>query len=147
MITKIRRSTHKSVSTAKKAATPRPPKAQVPDRAGPPKVVLLPLASLEADPANARVHPDKHVRQIAASITAFGFNVPILIDHQNQVIAGHGRLLAAKLLGWPSVPTITLEHLSENQVRAYRIADNRLTDNSTWNERLLAEQLQILSST
>lgn len=105
----------------------------------------LTIGSLIPDPKNARQHPDRHVRQLAKSIQAFGFNCPILIDAHNQVVAGHGRLLAAKSLGWSEVPTIRLEHLTPDQVRAYRIADNRLTDCSTWDDRLLAEQLKVLS--
>lgn len=123
--------------------------AAAPDRGGAAnsgRIVNAPIASLTPDPGNARAHPRKHVEQIAASIAAFGFNVPVLIDIHNTVIAGHGRLLAAKHLGWTSVPTITLEHLTPAQVQAYRIADNRLTDCSTWNERLLAEQLQQLTA-
>src|SRR5690606_4908568 len=91
-------------------------------------VANLAVSALIPDPKNARQHPDRHVRQLAKSIQAFGFNCPVLIDADNQVIAGHGRLLAAKSLGWSEVPTIRLEHLSPDQVRAYRIADNRLTD-------------------
>ena len=105
----------------------------------------LPLGDLRLDPKNPRAHSDKQVRQIANSIEAFGFNVPILIDRQLQVIAGHGRVLASKLLGLAEVPTICLEHLTETQRRAFMIADNRLTENSTWDERLLGEQLKILS--
>lgn len=105
----------------------------------------LPIGSLIPDPKNARQHPDRHVRQLAKSIQTFGFNCPVLIDVQNHVIAGHGRLLAAKFLDWSEVPTIRLEHLTPDQVRAYRIADNRLTDCSTWDDRLLAEQLKVLS--
>lgn len=103
------------------------------------------IADLVPDPKNARQHPPKHIKQLAKSIEVFGFNVPILIDAQQQVIAGHGRLLAAQHLGWTEVPTITLEHLTPDQVRAYRIADNRLTDCSTWDDQLLAEQLLSLS--
>jgi DNA modification methylase len=105
----------------------------------------LPLGKLRPDPKNPRAHGDKQVRQIANSIEAFGFNVPILIDRHMQVIAGHGRVLASKLLGLTEVPTICLEHLTEAQRRAFMIADNRLTENSTWDARLLGEQLKILS--
>jgi len=103
------------------------------------------IASLHPDPANARVHTQKHVQQLARSIEAFGFNCPILIDDHANVVAGHGRLLAAQQLGWKQVPTIRLEHLTPSQVRAYRLADNRLTDCSTWDDRLLAQQLKVLS--
>ncbi|MFL6387934.1 MAG: site-specific DNA-methyltransferase [Terriglobales bacterium] len=85
------------------------------------------------------------MRQIASSIKTFGFNVPVLVDGQQRVIAGHGRIEAARLLGLESVPTISLEHLSEAQIRAFMIADNRLTENATWNQSLLAEQFKELS--
>jgi ParB-like chromosome segregation protein Spo0J len=78
-------------------------------------------------------------RQIADSITAFGFNVPILIDRDGNVIAGHGRLLAAKQLGWREVPTLCLDHLSRAHARAFMIADNRLTEIASWDDRLLAQ--------
>lgn len=104
-----------------------------------------PLSELRPDPRNPRTHTAKQIRQIARSIEAFGFNVPILLDEQNQVVAGHGRLLAARHLGWQEVPTIALEHLNSDQVKAFRVADNRLTEISEWDDRLLAEQLKELS--
>ena len=76
---------------------------------------------------------------------AFGFNVPVLVDANLSVIAGHGRVMACQQLGWKQVPTICLEHLSEAQARAFMIADNRLTENSVWDDRLLAAQLKDLS--
>jgi ParB-like chromosome segregation protein Spo0J len=85
------------------------------------------------------------IRQIAASIEAFGFNVPVLVDSNLKVDAGHGRLLACPQLGRESVPTICLEHLSEAQARAFMIADNRLTEISTRDDHLLAAQLKTLS--
>jgi DNA modification methylase len=109
-------------------------------------VVDLPIADLRLDPNNPRLHPRKQIRQIARSIETFGFNVPVLIDAQGQLIAGHGRVLAAQLLGVTHVPTIRLEHLTEAQTRAFMIADNRLTENSVWDEHLLAEQLKELST-
>jgi len=69
----------------------------------------------------------------------------VLIDAKRKVIAGHGRIMACKELGWTEVPTISLEHLSEAQARAFMIADNRLTENSVWDDRLLGEQLKELS--
>lgn len=104
-----------------------------------------PLSSLQLDPRNPRLHSDKQIGQIADSIRSFGFNVPVLIDAQLRVIAGHGRLRACELLGITEVPTIQLEHLSEHQVRAFMIADNRLTENAQWDDQLLGEQLKILS--
>jgi hypothetical protein len=103
------------------------------------------IAELRLDPKNPRVHSLRQIRQIARSIEAFGFNVPVLVDSHLKVIAGHGRILACRQLGWCEVPTIRLEHLSEAQARAFMIADNRLTENSTWDDRLLAEQLHDLS--
>ncbi len=104
------------------------------------------LSELRLDPNNPRTHSQKQIRQIAHSIQTFGFNVPILVDSKGKVIAGHGRVMACQQLGWTEVPTITLEHLSEAQAKAFMIADNRLTENSTWDDRLLAEQLKELSA-
>jgi hypothetical protein len=109
------------------------------------EVTYLRTSSLQPDPRNPRVHSDKQVHQIAQSIESFGFNVPLLIDDQQMVIAGHGRLQAARRLGWETVPAIRLGHLTESQRAAFLIADNRLTENSTWDERMLGEQLKILS--
>ena len=90
---------------------------------------------------NPRTHSDDQVAQIAASIKEFGFTNPILLDGENGVIAGHGRLAAAKLLGLRTVPCIELGHLSEAQKRAYIIADNKLALNGLWNEELLRLEL------
>jgi DNA modification methylase len=104
------------------------------------------IAELTLDPTNPRSHSPRQVRQIARSIEVFGCNVPILIDGAGKIIAGHGRIMACKQLGWSQVPTICLDHLTETQARAFQIADNRLSENSIWNERLLAEQLQSLAA-
>lgn len=104
-----------------------------------------PIATLRPDPKNPRLHSPKQIRQIARSIQTFGFNVPVLINAQGQLIAGSGRFLAAQQLAFKQVPTITLEHLTEDQIRAFVIADNRLTENSAWDDQLLAEQLRTLS--
>jgi ParB-like chromosome segregation protein Spo0J len=106
---------------------------------------LPPLEDLKLDPANPRVHTAQQVRQIARSIKAFGFNVPVLVDTNLKVVAGHGRILAAKKLGCAEIPTIRIDHLSEAQVRAFAIADNRLSEIATWDDKLLAEQLKALS--
>src|SRR5579863_3607799 len=108
-------------------------------------VVYLPITALRLDPANPRVHSARQIRQIARSIDAFDFSVPILADEEKTVIAGHGRILAARQLGLTEVPVILLEHLSEAQRRAFMIADNKLTENAEWDEHLLAEQLRDLS--
>jgi DNA modification methylase len=109
------------------------------------ELIYRPIGALKLDPRNPRVHSLRQIRQIARSIESFGFNVPVLVDGQLKVVAGHGRVMACQLLGWTEVPTICLDHLSEAQARAFMIADNRLTENSVWDDRLLAEQLKQLS--
>src|SRR5690348_9346315 len=90
---------------------------------------------------NARTHSEAQVAQIAASIRAFGFTNPIPVDGERGVIAGHGRLLAARKLGMAEVPTIELSHLSPAQKRAYVLADNRLALSAGWDEDLLRIEL------
>ena len=99
------------------------------------------VASLVPDRRNARTHPKRQVEQIAASIREFGFANPILIDAEDTIIAGHGRLLAAKALGMTEVPTIALPHLTEAQKRALRIADNRIALGAGWDLDLLKLEL------
>jgi ParB-like chromosome segregation protein Spo0J len=86
---------------------------------------------------NPRTHSDAQIAQIAASISAFGFNNPILVDTKAGILAGHGRLLAARKLGLKEVPVIVLDHLTEAQKRAYIIADNQLALNAGWDDELL----------
>jgi len=109
------------------------------------KIVYRQIDTVKLDPANPRRHSKKQVRQIANSIEAFGLITPILIDRNGNVIAGHGRLLACRLLGITEVPTLCLDHLTPAQARAFMIADNRLTEIATWDDRLLAQQLKDLS--
>lgn len=108
-------------------------------------VIYRPIAALTLDPRNPRRHDRKQIRRIAHSIQTFGFNVPVLVDRDFKVIAGHGRILACCELGWETVPTICLEHLTERQAKAFMVADNRLAEISVWDDRLLAEQLKELS--
>jgi DNA modification methylase len=105
---------------------------------------MMPVASLAAYAANARMHPSEQVAQLATSIAEFGFNVPVLVDDAGVLIAGHGRVLAAKALGLDAVPAIRLGHLTEAQARAFRLADNQLALNSVWDESLLAAELREL---
>ncbi len=93
---------------------------------------------------NPRTHSEAQVAQIAASLAEFGFNNPILVDTQSGIIAGHGRLLAARKLQLPKVPVIVLDHLSEAQKRAYILVDNRLAENAGWDEELLRLELAAL---
>ena len=94
---------------------------------------------------NSRTHSDIQVSQIAASIQEFGFTNPVLIDEDDHIIAGHGRVLAAKRLGMDSVPCMRLSHLSETQQRAYVIADNQLALNAGWNFDILAVEIDELN--
>lgn len=104
------------------------------------------ISDLRPDPKNARKHPPAQVRQIAASIEAFGFNTPILVDRDNLIISGHGRLLALKKLGRSHAPVLRLEHLSPQAARAFAIAENRLVETSVWDEAILSEHFQALSA-
>lgn len=96
---------------------------------------------------NARTHSKKQLRQIAESIRTFGFTNPVLIDRSGTILAGHGRVEAAKLIGLATVPCVRLEHMTEDQKRAYVIADNKLALNAGWDDTILAEELQALLAT
>ena len=109
-------------------------------------MVYRPMTDLTLAPQNPRVHTKKQVRQIADSIRAFGFNVPVLIDGHSRIVAGHGRVLACQKLGLREVPTIRLSHLTETQAKAFLLADNKLTENAAWDERLLGAQLKELAT-
>jgi len=107
-------------------------------------IELMPVDKLLPYPGNARKHSRKQIQQVAKSIDRFGFTNPVLIDDDGQIIAGHGRVEAAKLLGMQSVPTLRLFHLSAADKRAYIIADNRLAEKAGWDRELLAIELQAL---
>ena len=96
--------------------------------------------------SNARTHTKKQIRQIADSIDQFGFTNPVLIDEAGTILAGHGRVVAAKLLGLTEVPCVRLDHLSADEKRAYTLADNRIALNAGWDEDLLAAELGALLS-
>jgi ParB-like chromosome segregation protein Spo0J len=104
-------------------------------------IVYRPLGELIPYARNARTHSDEQVAQIAASIREFGWTNPILLDGQSGIVAGHGRVLAARKLGIDPVPCIELAGLSEAQRRAYIIADNKLALNAGWDEALLRVEL------
>ena len=93
---------------------------------------------------NARTHSDEQVAQIAGSIKEFGFNNPVLVDKDNSIIAGHGRVMAARKLGMDKVPVVILNHLTESQRKAYILADNRIALNSGWDTSMLSVELQDL---
>lgn len=109
------------------------------------KIEYLSPSSLHAHPRNAREHSDHQIEQIASSMKAFGFNSPVLVDANQQILAGHGRVRAALKLGLDRVPTVSIEHLSEGQRRAFMLADNRLGELSSWNEPILGAELEALS--
>ena len=108
------------------------------------KIESLPVGTLKPHPDNARTHSKKQIEQIADSIREFGFTNPPLIDAENRILAGHGRVEAAKLLGVKTIPVIRIEGLSEAQLRAYVIADNRIGELAGWDRRLLALELQYI---
>jgi hypothetical protein len=104
------------------------------------------VGDLIPDPRNARTHPKRQIEQLRASIEAFGFTNPILADPESRIIAGHGRLQAARAMGLGEVPTITLSGLSETQKRALRIADNQIALNAGWDLEILQKELGDLAS-
>ncbi len=105
-----------------------------------------PLDRLKPYAKNAKMHGADQVAKIAASMAEFGWTVPCLVADDGELIAGHGRVLAAEQLGLTEAPVIVLGHLSDEQRRAYRIADNKLTELGEWNEVVLSEELQLLAS-
>jgi len=109
------------------------------------EIVYADVAGLRPDPGNARIHPKRQIDQLVASIRSFGFVNPILIDEDGGVIAGHGRLIAAKKVALGSVPTITVRGLSDLEKRALRLADNKLALGAVWDADLLSVELEALS--
>jgi len=109
------------------------------------KVIKKRVEELIPYSRNSRTHSDAQVAQIAASIREFGFMNPVLVDAENNIIAGHGRVLAARKLGLEEVPCVLHDHLTETQRKAYILADNKLALNAGWDEELLKVELQELS--
>lgn len=109
------------------------------------KITYRDPAVLKTRARNPRTHSAKQIKQIALSIEQFGFVSPVLVDANDQIIAGHGRVSAATLLGMSDIPTVCVEHLTPAQVRAYVIADNKLAENAGWDRELLALELKELS--
>lgn len=108
------------------------------------QIVERKITDLRPYARNARTHSKRQVAQIARSIEKFGFTNPVLVSDDGEIIAGHGRVEAAKLLGFGAVPTLALSHLSEAERRAYVLADNKLAQNAGWDKELLAIELQAL---
>ncbi len=109
-------------------------------------ITYRPIEQLRPRANNARTHSDGQIIQIAKSIEHFGFTNPILIDKKGKIIAGHGRVQAARRLGLHSLPTVSLSDMTESQIRAYVIADNRLAEKAGWDRELLGIELQYLAS-
>jgi ParB-like chromosome segregation protein Spo0J len=107
-------------------------------------LLYLPITALKPFPRNSRTHSKRQIQKIADSIKAFGFANPVLIDRENRIVAGAGRVTAAQSLGMDRVPTIRLEGLSPDQIRAYAISDNRLAQKAGWDKEALAIELQHL---
>lgn len=110
------------------------------------KIEYLPVVELKAWENNAKVHTDEQIEQIKNSIREFGFNDPIAIWKDNEIIEGHGRLAAAKELGLEVVPVIRLDSLTDEQRRAYSIVHNKIAERSSWDNDLLGEELKVLMS-
>jgi DNA modification methylase len=110
----------------------------------PPTIEMLPVGGLKPYPGNARTHSRRQLRQIADSIKRFGFTNPVLISDEGEIVAGHGRVLAARELGLQTVPTLRLSHLSAEERRAYVLADNKLALNAGWDIEILSIELQTL---
>ena len=106
---------------------------------------LMAVELLKPFPTNNRLHPAKQIQQLANSITEFGFLVPVLVDQAQVIISGHARVLAAQKLGMTELPVIQVEHLSEAQIRAFRIADNKIAANAEWDNKSLAVELEYLA--
>lgn len=104
-------------------------------------IVYKPIKELKPYKKNAKKHNKEQVEQIANSIKEFGFTQPVIIDKHNSVVAGHGRILGAKKAGLKQVPTVCLEDLTEEQIKAYRLVDNKLNE-SEWDDVLLAQELE-----
>lgn len=108
------------------------------------QIEMRPISSLKPYAGNARTHSKKQIKQIATSIQRFGFTNPVLISNDDEIIAGHGRVMAAKEVGLSKVPTLKLSHLSPAERRAYILADNKLALSAGWDNEILAIELQAL---
>jgi ParB-like chromosome segregation protein Spo0J len=106
------------------------------------QIETVPAHALRPYCRNARTHSKRQVKQIMASIKRFGFTNPILVSDDYEIIAGHGRFEAAKQLGLAGVPVVRLSHLTEEERRAYVLADNRLAEKAGWDKEILAIELQ-----
>lgn len=107
-------------------------------------IVLIPTAHLQDNPHNANRHSEAQIAKLAGSLSRFGFICPVIIDERGQIFAGHGRVAAARKLGLEEVPVIRVTHLSEKQKRAFMIADNRIAEESRWDQKQLAQEFEAI---
>lgn len=128
----------------RRPATPKPP-PHVPGHNAL-AIERLAIASLKLPPQALRKHPKRQVAKLAKAISTFGFNAPVLIDDANVIVAGVARVEAAKSLGLVAVPCIRLSHLNDAQIRAFRIADNRISELASWDDEMLGQELKILTN-
>ena len=110
------------------------------------KIELRPLTSLKIAKRNARTHSKKQIAQIAASISQFGFNVPLLVDTDGVIVAGHGRFQAAQLLGYVDLPVIPIGHLSPAEIRVFALADNKIASLAGWDDDILRIEFEELQT-
>ncbi|MGE0108624.1 MAG: ParB/Srx family N-terminal domain-containing protein [Bdellovibrionales bacterium] len=108
------------------------------------RIEFWPTEKLKPYEKNPRLHSDEQISQLAASFIRFGMVIPILVDKSAGVIAGHGRLEAAKLVGLEKIPVVVLDNLTDEEKRAYVIADNKLAENASWDKELLGEHVEVL---
>jgi DNA modification methylase len=120
------------------------PKSRASGNATPSQIEMVPLSTLRLAERNARTHSQSQIRQLAEAISEFGFINPIIVDGRRKIIAGHARAASAKLLGLKSVPTIAVTNLSETEIRAYMLADNKLAEKSGWDREMLALEFEAL---
>ena len=110
------------------------------------KIIYKNQNELMPNPRNSRTHSEKQIHKIAKSISKLGFNNPVLIDATGMIVAGHGRCEAAKLLGLENIPTICLENLTKDQIRAYITTDNKIAEEAGWDKEILKIELEYLMS-
>ena len=142
----IEQDNDRAVSQERSRRHPSNPESATTEAVGELHVTYRKIESLTPFANNARVHSRSQIRKLRDSIQAFGFVNPVLINTAGTIVAGHGRVQAAKLLGMTEVPTICLENLTPDQIRAYVIADNRLAEDACWDEQMLKIELQHLIS-
>jgi len=109
-------------------------------------IEYVPIRALQPSEKNSRLHPRKQIEKLARAIFDFGFLIPVLVDAENKLIAGHARVEAAEVCGLSAIPCVRTSHLSEAQKRAFAIVDNRLAEDSTWNFQLLAKEFEFLQA-